>query len=182
MKKFFFAIIMISSFSGIAQKYMTKTAAVDFISKAPLETITALNKSAVCLLDIQTGALDVVVQTKSFVFEKQLMQEHFNENYMESDKYPKASFKGKVANISAVQWTKEGTYAIEVEGKMNLHGATKDIKEKGKIVVTKSGVTLSGSFVLLLANYNIAVPGAVKDKVAKDVTINLKANLEPYNK
>ena len=165
-----------------AQRYMTKTATVDFISKTPIETFTALNKSGACLLDVSNGNLDVVINIKSFVFEKQLMQEHFNENYMESEKFPKATFKGKITNITPEQLSKPGTYPGIVEGKLTIHGVSKDIKEKAQLKVQDKGMSLEGQFIVSPADYNIAIPGAVKDKIAKDVRIQVKANLEPFTK
>lgn len=178
----FFLGAIIAGQSLYAQRYMTKTASIDFISKTPIETFTALNKSGACLFDASTGSLDLVVQIKSFVFEKQLMQEHFNENYLESEKFPKASFKGKVKTLSAAQLSKEGTYTVDIEGKLTMHGVIKDINEKARIIVNNKGIILDGQFNVAPADYQIAIPGAVKDKIAKEVNIRVKANMEPFTK
>ena len=174
--------ILFTSNSIHAQRFMTKTASIDFISKTPLETFTAINKSSACLYDATNGSLDCVVQIKSFVFEKQLMQEHFNENYMESEKFPKATFKGKINGLNAVQIGKEGNYPVDIEGQLTLHGVSKNIKEKGRINVNAKGIQLEGQFQVAPTDYNIAIPGAVKDKIAKEVVIHVKANLEPFTK
>lgn len=179
----FLALGLFSVSSLQAQRYMTKTASIDFISKTPIETFTALNKSTACLFDAATGSLDFVVQIKSFVFEKQLMQEHFNENYMESEKFPKAIFKGKINGVTAAQLNKEGVFPIDVEGKLTMHGVTKDIKEKARISVNNKGqVMLEGGFKVAPSDYQIAIPGAVKDKIAKEVLIHVKANMEAFTK
>jgi hypothetical protein len=184
-KHLFFLILALSLFSTSslsAQRFMTKTATVDFISKTPIETFTALNKSGACLLDVSNGNLDVVINIKSFVFEKQLMQEHFNENYMESEQFPKANFKGKVSNLTPEQLNKPGTYSGIIEGKLTIHGVSKDIKEKAQIIVLANAIRIEGQFNVAPGDYKIAIPGAVKDKIAKEVSIQVKANLEPFTK
>jgi polyisoprenoid-binding protein YceI len=182
IKTLFLVAAIMASQPICAQRYMTKTAAIDFISKTPIETFTALNKSGACLFDAATGSLDLIVQIKSFVFEKQLMQEHFNENYLESEKFPKATFKGKVKTLSAAQLAKDGTYPVEIEGKLTMHGVTKDINEKARIIVNNKGIILDGQFNVAPTDYQIAIPGAVKDKIAKEVSIHVKANMEPFTK
>ncbi|HAD33841.1 MAG TPA: YceI family protein [Chitinophagaceae bacterium] len=161
-----------------AQKYMTKTGTVNFTSKAPLETIEGKNKAVSCLLDSETGTIDFIVLIKSFVFDKKLMQEHFNENYMESDKFPKASFKGQITNLSAIQFSKDGEYKADVKGKLTIHGVTKDVSYSGKIIIRSGKLILASSYSVLLADYNIAIPGPVKDKVAKEVKINVQVSLD----
>ncbi|MBK8684480.1 MAG: YceI family protein [Chitinophagaceae bacterium] len=181
MKQIVLFCMMTLSMSLHAQKYMTKTGTVDFTSKAPLETIEGKNKAVGCLLDSKTGTIDFIVQIKSFVFDKKLMQEHFNENYMESDKFPKASFKGQITNLSAIQFSKDGEYKADVKGKLTIHGVTKDVSYSGKIIVRSGKLILASSFSVLLADYNIAIPGAVKDKVAKEVKINVQVSLDQMN-
>jgi polyisoprenoid-binding protein YceI len=146
-----------------------------------LETIEGKNKAVGCLLDSKTGTIDFIVQIKSFVFDKKLMQEHFNENYMESDKFPKASFKGQIINLSAIQFSKDGEYKTDVKGKLTIHGVTKDVTFSGKIIVRSGKLLIASSFSVLLADYNISIPGAVKDKVAKEVKINVQVSLDQMN-
>ena len=179
MKKILFSLLFLASVNSQAQRFMTKTGRVDFSATGAIEKIEGVNKSTACLLDSKTGAMDFIVQIKSFVFEKQLMQEHFNENYMESDKFPKASFKGTIQNPASVNFSKDGEYKVDVGGKMNIHGATKDVKASGKLIVKGGKVELKASFSVILADYNIAIPGAVKDKISKDARINVDCVLEP---
>lgn len=179
MKQTLFSfLIMFAAMQMNAQKFMTKTGSIDFSATGAIEKIEGFNKSSACLLDSKTGALDFIVQIKSFVFEKQLMQEHFNENYMESDKFPKASFKGSITNLSAINFAKDGEYTAEVGGKLTIHGVTKDVKSTGKIIIKGGKPTLKSSFSVLLADYNVIIPGAVKDKISKDVKINVNCALE----
>src|SRR5881275_60073 len=121
-------------------RYFTKTGKIDFYSKAALEDIQAKNKTVTAVLDAKSGAMQFEVQMKGFEFEKKLMQEHFNENYVESDKYPKADFKGAVANNSAVNYTRDGTYNVTVKGKLTLHGVTKDVEAPGTIKVASGKI------------------------------------------
>jgi hypothetical protein len=105
-------------------RYFTKTGKIDFFSNASMEDIEAKNKTVTAVLDTKTGAIAFSVQMKGFEFEKALMQEHFNENYVESNKYPKSTFKGKVLNVSAVNFSKDGAYPVSVEGDLTFHGIT----------------------------------------------------------
>jgi hypothetical protein len=178
MKKTLFSFLIMASLHANAQKFMTKTGSVDFSASGPVEKIEGNNKSTACLLDSKTGAVDFIVQIKSFVFEKQLMQEHFNENYMESDKFPKSSFKGMINNPEAINFSKDGEYNTEVSGKLTLHGVTKDVKSSGKVIIKGGKPTLKSSFIVLLADYGIDIPGAVKDKISKNVKINVNCTLD----
>lgn len=181
MKKILLTCLALISLQAMGQKYMTKTGTIDFSSKAPLETIEGKNKAVACLLDSKTGALDFVVQIKSFVFDKQLLQEHFNENYMESDKFPKATFKGVITNLAAINFAKDGEYKAEAKGKLSIHGVTRDVTYQGKVIVRGGKIMLSSIFNILLADYNISIPSAVKDKLAKEVKVNVNALLEKLN-
>lgn len=179
MKKILTLLLISSTNLVFAQKYMTKTGTIDFISKAPIETIEGKNKAVAALLNTQTGTLDFIVQIKSFVFDKQLLQEHFNENYMESDKFPKASYKGTIDNLDKVNITKNGEYNVTSTGKLTIHGQTKDVKHPGKLIVKDGKILLQSNFSVLLSDYKISIPGAVKDKISKEIKINVNCNLEP---
>ncbi|MCB0707561.1 MAG: YceI family protein [Saprospiraceae bacterium] len=172
------AILMISAFSVDAQRYFTREAKIDFISDAPMEQIEAHNSSATTVLDISNGQLEFAVLIKAFLFEKALMQEHFNENYMESDKFPKANFKGNIQNPEAVKWGVDGTYPIEVSGKMTIHGVTRDVTAPGTIVISGGAVSASSSFAIAVADYDIEIPSVVREKIAKEVAINVNVNFQ----
>ena len=104
------------------------------------------------------------------------MQEHFNENYMESDKYPKSIFKGKITNIDKVNFQKEGNYPVTVKGTLELHGVTKDVETNGTFKVAGEGVESVAEFVVTLEDYKIAIPGVVKDKISKTAKIKVNCN------
>lgn len=184
MKKLALSIVMIFAMIAMvnAQKYYTKTGKTDFKSEAPLETIEAINNAATCVLDSKTGNMEIAILIKAFKFEKALMQEHFNENYMESSKFPKANFKGKITNIEAVNLKKDGIYKVNVIGDLTIHGETKAAKTTGTITVKGGEITAKSSFKVILEDYKIAIPNMVKDKIAKEVAINVDFNLEELRK
>lgn len=179
MKKSLLIVLALSSMSVHAQKYMTKTGTINFSASTPLEKIEGVNKSSACLLDSKSGAIDFVIQIRSFVFEKQLMQEHFNENYMESEQFPKAIFKGSITNLPNINFLKDGEYNAEVGGKMTIHGVTKDVKTSGRIVVKNGKPVVISTFKIVLADYKIDIPKPVRDKVSKEAAINVNCALEP---
>jgi polyisoprenoid-binding protein YceI len=178
MKKIIIAILALASLQVNAQKFMTKTGSINFSASSPIEKIEGNNKSAACLLDSKTGNIDFVVQIKSFIFKQQLMQEHFNENYMESDKFSKATFKGNFNNLTSINFTKDGEYPASVYGKLTIHGVTKDIKSTGTITIKNGKPTLISNFSIKLSDYGIEIPGAVQDKIAKEAKISLNCSLD----
>ena len=172
-------ILMTCSTVLFAQKYMTRTAKINFdaTTKKSPEKIAAINNEVANILDAQSGDLVFQVLIKSFKFESELMQEHFNENYMESDKYPKAEFKGNITNHKDINFTKDGTYNATVTGKLTIHGETKDVSVPGTITVKGNTVTAKAKFNVALKDYKISVPSLVADKVNNDATITLESNL-----
>lgn len=165
--------------SNAQDKYFTKTGKIDFYSKAPLEDIEAKNKTVMAVIDSKTGAIQFSVQMKGFEFEKQLMQQHFNENYVESDKYPKGEFKGTITNNSEIDYTKDGTYKASVKGKMTIHGITKDVETTGTIRVSGGKIDANSSFNILLSDYKISIPAVVKDKISNSIRITVDCKMEP---
>jgi polyisoprenoid-binding protein YceI len=152
---------------------------VQFLSKAPLENIEASNENAYVVFDAGAGKLEWSVLIKGFQFQKALMQQHFNENYMESDKYPKAFFKGKVDNLSSLNLSKDGEYNVSVNGEMTIHGVTKPFSTRGVIRVKGSQISASSSFDITVADYQIEVPKVVRDNIAKIVRVTVQTGLAP---
>jgi polyisoprenoid-binding protein YceI len=104
------------------------------------------------------------------------MQEHFNENYMESDKYPKSAFKGKITNNIAVNYKKEGVYEVDVTGDLTIHNVTHSIVTKGTIEVKQGSVTAKAEFSVKPSDYNISIPALVESKIAKEIKISIDAS------
>jgi polyisoprenoid-binding protein YceI len=159
-----------------AQKYMTKNGYVGFFSHTAIEDIKADNNQAVSVFDTASGEMVLQVLIKSFHFEKALMEEHFNENYIESDKFPKSVFKGKITNPASVDFSKPGKYDVTVEGDLNIHDVTKKISVRGTIEVIKGGINATSKFNIVPEDYKITIPGVVRDNIAKnlEVTVSLK--------
>ena len=107
------------------------------------------------------------------------MEEHFNENYVESHKFPKSEFKGTITNNETVNYSKDGTYTVTVKGKLTMHGETKDVETTGKLVVQGGKVNANASFNVQLSDFKISIPGLVADKVSKTAKIVVSCSLEP---
>src|SRR5687768_4820404 len=165
MKKCFLlsaAIIFCVNLVQAQDKFFTKSGKISFYSKASLENIEAHNKSVTCVLDTKTGNMQFAVLMKGFEFEKALMQEHFNENYVESHKFPKADFKGQVVNNAEVNYAKDGSYPVKVTGKLTIHGESKDVETTGKIHVKQGKIITDASFNVQLSDFKIEIPNIVK--------------------
>ena len=161
-----------------AQKYLTREGYIKFYGSTAMENIEATTKQASSVIDASNNAIVFQVLLNSFGFEKALMQEHFNENYVESEKYPKAVFKGKIEGD--VDYGKPGTYDVMVKGNMNLHGVDKTVETKAKVIIEDDDVVkLSATFKLVPEEYDIAIPDVVREKIAKEmeVTVKCKYNL-----
>ncbi|MEQ1746866.1 MAG: YceI family protein [Saprospiraceae bacterium] len=173
------AFLALSPATGTAQKLLTRDARIQFDSDTPLEKITGINKSGTAVLDAQTGRMEWKALIKGFVFEKALLQEHFNENYMESDKFPSATFKGELLQFKEVNFAKNGTYNVKAKGKMKIHGVEKEIEVPGTLVVENGNAKINANFQVACADYGIEIPGAVRDKIAKTIAIQIAATLAP---
>lgn len=174
MKKLILIIaVFTSSFltANAQDKIFTKTGKVSFYSDSPLEKIEAHNSRATSVIEISTGAIEFSVLIKGFEFEKALMQEHFNENYMESDEYPKATFKGKITNIALIDFKKNGEYNATIEGELTMHGVTQKIITIAKINVKEGKISASGNFQVALKDYKISRPKAVAEVI--DIKIEI---------
>lgn len=174
------SFLLISSILLNAQdKYYTKSGNISFFASTPLEDIEAEHKSAVAVLDSKTGTLQFNLLIKGFEFENEEMQEHFNRDYLESDKYPKGEFKGQIINNSTIDYTKPNTYPVNIKGQLTIHGVTKEVQSNGTIKVAADGLTATSSFTIKVADYNIKIPSLVADKVAKTVKITVNTTLTP---
>lgn len=188
MKKIFLlaaSIIICGSGIQAQTKYFTRTGNISFNAEGAMddiEEVKAQNKTAVAVVETTSGQMEWAVLMKGFQFPNALMQEHFNENYVESNKFPKATFKGQIENYKDVKWTTDGSYPVAVSGKMTIHGVTKDIAAKGTINVKSGKPLMTSNFSVLLSDYDIKIPSVVGSKIAKEVKIVVSATLEPLKK
>ena len=180
-RKMLFSLIFVAGMQvsfAQSEKYFTRNAIIKFTSEAPLEKINSTNKVSNCILNTQTGDLAFKVVVKSFEFDKQGMYDHFNNTYLESDKFPNATFQGKIT--SPIDYKKEGKYEVTVEGKLTLHGITKEVKQKGVVEISAGKITATSKFNVKLSDYGIIVPNDYLKKISNSVDIDINAVMTPY--
>ena len=165
-----------------AQKFFTRSASITFFSTTPMEDIEAKNHQASAIVNMVNGDLAFTALMKSFEFKKALMQEHFNEKYIESDKFPKATFKGKILSPGMDEMAKKGEYTATVEGDLTIHGVTKKYTAEGTITKSADAIILNSVFDITLADFDINIPGPVKNKIAEKVKTTIVAECKSYNK
>jgi YceI-like domain len=180
MKLIFFSFAMILSIVNAvkAQNYYTKNGNISFFSKSSMENIKAENNQVMSVLNSRTGDFQFSLLVKGFHFQKALMEEHFNENYMESEKFPKATFKGRITGINSVSFDKDGIYNVSVAGDMTIHGVAKKLTSHGTITITGGKITANSKFLIRLSDYNITIPNLVKDKIAESIEVTVASNLD----
>mgnify|MGYP002152215395 CR=1 FL=1 len=164
-----------------AQRYITRSGTISFYSEAPLENIEAVNNQVSSALDLETGNFVFRVLMRAFQFEKALMQEHFNDNFLESHNYPNASFEGKVKNLDAGELNSGRTMEVEVDGKLTIKGVTKDVVETGTLVRDGDVIRGKSVFFILLADYGIRIPAAVSRNISPEIQITVDLELHPMN-
>lgn len=172
------AIAVFFTVIGMSQKYMTRTGTISFYSSTPIENIEATNNQVSSVINGETGDIVFSLLMKAFSFEKALMQEHFNEKYVESDKYPKSTFKGKIKNFEKLTIT-DKEQEVEVTGSLTIHGKTKEITTKATLSKVDGKLKLKGNFSIKLKDFGISIPSATKENLSE--TIEIKFNME-YDK
>ncbi len=178
LKTLAYAAMLLPLAASAQERYATRTGHIAFHSETTMENIDADNRKVSCVLDATTGAIEFAALIKAFEFEKALMQEHFNENYMESNTYPKANFKGKMTGASADDLKKPGTYPVTVQGDLTIHGVTKSVEHPGTLTVEKDGtVKASSDFVVKPEDHAIAIPGVVRQNIAEEITVKVRLDL-----
>jgi len=181
MKKTFLsiAVIAITNLSQ-AQIYVGKTCVTHFFSKTAMKDIEAKSNVSKPVLDQASGSFQMRVQNTSFKFESSFMEEHFNENYMESEKYPFTTFKGKINE--KVDYTKDGEYPVTCTGTMDMHGTTQQITTPGTISVKGKEITITSKFKVKPADYKIKVPSLYVKEIAEEIDVDITTVMEPYVK
>src|SRR5258708_18340108 len=148
------------------QEYFTKNGRISFFSKAALENIAADNNQVISLLNIKTGTLRFYLLMNAFHFPKAMMEEHFNSDYLESEKYPSSTFKGTVTGITNVDIEKDGTYTVNITGSLEIHGMSKNITTTGTIIVKDGKLSAAAVFKIRLKDYHIEIPSIVVNNIS----------------
>ena len=169
MKKLLGILLVSISFSSFSQLYIAKAGETGFYSDTPLENIAALNKQVTAAIKVETGDVAVKMQMTQFQFPNKLMQEHFNENYMESSKYPTGTFTGKIQE--KIDFKKDGIYDVTAKGIFTIHGVKQDRTIAGKLTVQGSTLTLVSNFNVKLTDHKIDVPSIVIVKIAETISV-----------
>ncbi len=160
-------------------KYITKNGHINFFSHAPIEDISADNHAVGSIIDPGTGEVVFTLRMTGFEFEKKLMQQHFNENYVESEKFPTSTFKGAITNNDKIDYSKPGTFSVNVKGDLTIHGITKTIQTPGTIEVTGIGLRASSKFIVKPADFDIKIPGIMRNKIAEEIEVTVRMDYEP---
>lgn len=178
MKKLWLSTIVIAWMipaSAFAQKYAATKSVVSFYSHATIEDIKAANTTSIGLADLSSNAVAFSITIKDFVFDKNLMQEHFNEKYMESEKYPKATFQGKIEGFDAAT---KGPQNVKALGKMTMHGVTKDVELTGTMeATTETTVSITSTFIVKLEDYKIKIPQVLWQNIAESIEVKVDFTL-----
>lgn len=167
----------LASHSVLAQKFISEKNHVSFYSKAPMEDIEAHTYKAKSIFDTGTGEIVFSVPINTFQFRKSLMQEHFNEKYLESHKYPRATFKGKVVGFKNAP----GKQTATAEGSLEIHGVAKKVSVEGEIDVSSGQITIRSSFPVRVADYDIKIPKLVVANIAEVVDVKVEFIYVPYD-
>lgn len=184
MKKLILSLLLAGMITPMmfGQKIFTREGKISFYSEAQKESIQAHNSKATSIIDVSSGRMEFAVLIKAFQFEKALMQEHFNENYMESSKFPKAVFKGEINNLEAIDFKKDGTYPADIKGNITIHGVTKPIEAKGSFVVSGNSIKGESTFEVTIADFDIEIPALVRENIAKVIRIDVSCNYVEFKK
>lgn len=176
MKKLFVALALFASVAATAQVVKSSESEVTFFSATPVEDISAVNKKMTAAINLDTRQIAFSIPIRSFKFEKALMEEHFNENYMESNKYPLASFKGKINE--SINLKTDGTYKVTATGKLNIHGVEQDRTFEGTITVKGGVISIISAFKVKLVDHKIERPSLLLQNIAEVIDVKLKATFK----
>jgi hypothetical protein len=177
-----FIFLSVSILTNAQNILFTKTGHVYFLSHTDALNIDGNNNQVTSFFNTETGEIVFQMLIKSFKFTLATAEEHFNETYMESDKFPKASFKGTIVNLKDINCKTDGNYKVTVKGDMNIHGVSRPIEQEGIITVKDGKIMASSAFEISIDDYSIKVPKIVEDRVAKKVDVKIDLEYLPYTK
>lgn len=172
--------LIICTSSKAQEIFTTNSGKVSFHSKTSIKDIDAVSGKMATVINNKTKQVYFKIQNTSFHFDEKLMEEHFNENYMESDKFPISEFNGKI--VEDTDLTQNGDYKVMIQGWLNLHGVKKEYKVTGIISVNNGTIALRSNFKIKLADHKIDVPTLVFTKIAENIEIEVLSNCKPYKK
>jgi hypothetical protein len=171
-------LLVCPGFKQAGSIYQTVNGIVSFRSEAPLELIRASSDQLIGFIDVGKKIFSFGIPLRSFQgFNSPLQREHFNENYMESDKYPEASFKGKI--IEDQDLTINGTYELRAKGTLTIHGVSQERIIKSDVTINNKKITIKSNFSVLLSDHNIPIPKVVYQKLADEIKVEINTTLEP---
>ena len=162
--------------STVAQKYSLEKSFVGFYSHATIEDISAENTKSVSIFNVATGDIAFSIPIKEFEFAKSLMKEHFNEKYMDTEKYPKSTFQGEVIGFDSKA---TGVQNAKATGKLTIHGETKEVELPGTIEVKGSNLVMKSKFIVKLEDYKIAIPQLMWQNIAEQVEVTVEFTYKP---
>ncbi|PCH96726.1 MAG: hypothetical protein COB85_03315 [Bacteroidetes bacterium] len=182
MKKKFYILIIFAFTSNVAisQMYKANSGMVRFFSEATIENIEATSKRVSSILNTKTKQIVFQIPITGFDFDKDLMKEHFNENYLESEKYPKGTFSGKI--IEDIDYTEDGKYTATAKGTLKIHGIEKERTIKGTITIKDGVISLLGKFYVVLQDHKVKIPKILFSNIAEKVEVTIKVTYKPYVK
>lgn len=164
-------VLVLLTNTSFAQIHLCKNGNISFFQETSVEDIDARSTKLLSVLNTENNMIAYKVDMQSFLFEKSLMQDHFNENYVESGKYPTAVFKGVINE--KIDWTKDGTYDITSTGDMVMHGVTKRITEKGKLTIKNGELSISNFFTIKFTDYGVEIPSLLSKQLAESVEVTI---------
>jgi hypothetical protein len=165
-------LVLLCPAVAFSQRFTTRNGFIGFYSRTALEDIKAENNQVFAIIEPGTKKLAFSLLLKGFIFPKELMQEHFNENYVESDKYPKANFTGTYTGD--VDLSKDGVYKVVVKGELNLHNTTRPLEAPATLEVKGGHLIGVSDFKVKPEDYNISIPSLVRDKIDKEMAVKVK--------
>jgi polyisoprenoid-binding protein YceI len=169
-------LILLASVNGMSQKYSIEKSRVVFFSEAAIENIEATNTKSVSIFNVTTGEIVFSIPIPEFEFEKSLMKEHFNETYLESEKYPKALFQGKLSGYNSQSSAVQSVNGI---GKLTIHGVTREVEIPGSVETIDGKLIAKSRFMIHLKDYNVKVPKLLWQNIAEDVEVTVEFTYKP---
>ncbi len=170
-----FGLIIMSGIAA-AQKFTSEKGELSFFSDGAIEDIEARNSMVGSLFNVTTGELVYIAKIKDFIFPKTLMREHFNEKYMETEKFPKSTFQGKLTGFNA---NASGEQKVRAVGKINIHGITRDIDVPGTLEFAGGKARMKAKFIVKLADFNIKIPTLIWQNIAEEVEVRVEFTYKP---